>query len=246
MRECRLYFADNERSPEGEPHSMCASQGCWTELERAVPGSENTNPLNIFYTNPIRNGLGSLEKESVVKIKVLIHSLESAIPGQWGWGKRQEGTGHEAMQGCVTERASALWWAMGGTASQVCPLACEATRRGMGYKEKSYPGTPWKGQKRGVSLPSYLPLFGSCWPKCVPLGINILTCPSYIKWPHHLLEMPVPPTWCTMFHPSLEWQEEPKTLGDWSLARARVCVSVCVWVSIVERWGVKKASETSD
>lgn len=82
MRERRLYFTDKEGSPEGEPHSMCASQGSWTKLERGVPGSENTNPMNIFYTNPIKNSLGSLEKESIVKIKVLIHSLESASPGQ--------------------------------------------------------------------------------------------------------------------------------------------------------------------
>lgn len=105
--------------------------------------SKNTNPLNMFY-NPKRKSLDSLEKQTAANIKVLVYSLGSASPGQWGWGKKQEGTKDtkpcsDAWQDWPLP-CDEPWEAQRGTLS-VCPFGM------WGYEERN--------GVQGETIPSY-------------------------------------------------------------------------------------------
>lgn len=53
-----------ESNRRGMPHSTCVSGVCWTKLEKEVPGSENTNTLDLYYNNAIINSLDFLENRA--------------------------------------------------------------------------------------------------------------------------------------------------------------------------------------
>lgn len=121
-------------------------------------------------------------------------------------GKGRESRTQSHAKWCLTELASALWWAIGKWGTRRTHTLVFLGGRG----------------KRAFSFPAT----SHCLVPVCPLETNTLTCPSYSEGPPPTRHQTLQPD---VFHPSLGWQDEPETLGEYWLAWWCVRVSLHSW-----------------